>query len=270
MLFRSAIEKGVGHVHAAFTELRPEGIEDNVDRLNTEMLQRVGQRAAMRERWKIGEPYRGQPQRTVEARVMANRERTRRGFPPFARSRNPWTEHSLAQAIGQAIAEALFEAKLLKSRPQLHTSDRAGGYTRLFLERSDQDDNALFATSLQEALAPLDLQPRYLIPRDIVRVEPTWIGQRTGNMIPLKGFNELADAYLALNAESRARIRIDFAGAFASTFLISLTEAFLTASTFDAACLTLPPDFTLADLPACVFATTDAFAAPVLAFASTL
>lgn len=179
-----AIEKGVGHVHAAFTELRPEGIEDNVDRLNAEMLQRVGQRTAMRERWKIGEPYRGQPQRTVEARVMANRERNRRGFPPFARSRNPWTEHSLAQAIGQAIAEALFEAKLLKSRPQLHTSDRAGGYTRLFLEHADQDDNAVFATSLHEALAPLDQQPRYLIPRDIVRVEPTWIGQRTGNLIP--------------------------------------------------------------------------------------
>lgn len=179
-----AIEKGIGHVHAAFTELRPEGIEDNVDRLNAEMLQRVGERDAMRQRWKIGERYRGEPKRTVEARVMGQREQTRRGFPPFARSRDPWSDHSLAQAIGKAIAESLFEAKLLKSCPALHVSSRAGGYTRLFLENVDQDDNAVFATSLHEALAPLDQHPRYLIPRDVVRVEPTWIGQRTSSLIP--------------------------------------------------------------------------------------
>ena len=34
------------------------------------------------------------------------------------------------------------------------------------------------------------------------------------NMIAMKGFNELADAYFGLDADSRARIRIDFAGGF--------------------------------------------------------
>ena len=52
----------------------------------------------------------------------------------------------------------------------------------------------------------LDLQPRYLIPRDIVRVEPTWIGQRTGNMIPSWLRPRLPDALTKL-LEKRTRER---------------------------------------------------------------
>ena len=43
-----AIEKGVGHVHAAFTTLKPEGVEDSVTMLNAEMLERVPKRADYR------------------------------------------------------------------------------------------------------------------------------------------------------------------------------------------------------------------------------
>ncbi len=31
-----SVEKGVGHVHAAFTEIKPEGIEDSMALLNAE------------------------------------------------------------------------------------------------------------------------------------------------------------------------------------------------------------------------------------------
>lgn len=179
-----AIEKGAGHVHPAFGELQPEGVEDNVDRLNTEMISRVAKREPARERWKIGQPYRGQSQRTVEARVLGKRERGRGGFPPFAGAREAWSDQSLSAAIGKAVAEALFEAKLLGSRPELHLSERAGGYVRLYLEQSDMEESQLFATSMQEVLAPLDQSPRYLIPRDIVRVERTWVGERVSNVLP--------------------------------------------------------------------------------------
>ena len=33
-----AIEKGVGHVHASFTDIQPEGIEESLATINTEML----------------------------------------------------------------------------------------------------------------------------------------------------------------------------------------------------------------------------------------
>ena len=39
-----AIEKGEGHVHAAFTSIKPEGVEENMVEINENMLERVGQR----------------------------------------------------------------------------------------------------------------------------------------------------------------------------------------------------------------------------------
>jgi hypothetical protein len=45
------IEKGVGHVHAALTEIKPEGVESSAAMLNQDMLSRVPQRAAARELW---------------------------------------------------------------------------------------------------------------------------------------------------------------------------------------------------------------------------
>ncbi|MFW6162486.1 MAG: DEAD/DEAH box helicase family protein, partial [Planctomycetota bacterium] len=47
-----AIEKGVGHVHAAFTELKPEGIEGSMGVLNAEMLERTGRREQFRQLWR--------------------------------------------------------------------------------------------------------------------------------------------------------------------------------------------------------------------------
>lgn len=65
------IEKGVGHVHAAFTEIEPEGVEDNMVELSRDMLERVELRPHFRSLWKIGEPYHPEPILAVETNTVA-------------------------------------------------------------------------------------------------------------------------------------------------------------------------------------------------------
>lgn len=156
-----AIEKGVGHVHAAFTTLKPEGVEDSVSMLNTDMLERVLKRADYRVLWRIGEPYHPEP---VHALEIGRSGSGGGDFPPFAGSHDPWTHHSLSLAIGHAVLGALRDAGLLEPELQLHAGERAGGYVRLFLEQASEADSALFTQSLAEALGPLR-RPRYVIPR---------------------------------------------------------------------------------------------------------
>lgn len=176
-----AIEKGVGHVHASFTDLRPEGLEDSVDTLNSEMLARVARRDEVRQRWKIGEPYRGEPKRTIEARPRSSREQG--GFPPFAGAKTAWSDEGLALAIGETILAALAEAQLVTSRPQIQAGQRAGGFVRLFLESGTPEENQRFTQALAEALGPLD-RPRYIIPRSITRVQDTWLSQKLRSWLP--------------------------------------------------------------------------------------
>ena len=168
-----AIEKGVGHVHAAFTELKPEGLEGAVEVLNMEMLARVGRRARCREQWRIGQPYHPQPIRAVEMHGMGGGAI---GFPPFGHSDQPWSDKSLATAIGGAVLRALAEARLLRRDYIVRAGERAGGYVRLFIEDADEADGALFADSLREALGPLD-SPRYVIPRFADDVSDTWLSK---------------------------------------------------------------------------------------------
>ena len=164
-----AIEKGVGHVHAAFTELKPEGLEGAVEVLNAEMLARVSQRERCRKLWRIGQPYHPKPIRAIEVHGLGGS-----GFPSLGRRAQPWTDASLTLAVGHAVLGALAEAKLLKERYDLRTGERAGGYVRVFIENADEADGALFAESLQEALGPLD-HPRYVIPRYADEVRDTWL-----------------------------------------------------------------------------------------------
>lgn len=169
-----AIQKGVGHVHAALTELKPEGVEGSVGVLNAEMLQRAGRRAEFRALWRIGQPYRPEPIRALEVRGVG--EGGGGGFPPFARSKAPWSGTSLAAAVGHAVLAALEEAGLLKRDYQLHVGQRAGGYVRMFLENADEQDGALFARSLHEALGPLH-RPRYVISRYADEISETWLSR---------------------------------------------------------------------------------------------
>jgi hypothetical protein len=167
-----AIEKGVGHVHPAFSRLRPEGLEGSVAALNEEMLSRASRREAVRGLWKIGQPYRNLPVRALEMRSRS--EPDPRAFPPFSRSRSPWSNHSLSLAIGQAVLGALTEAGLVQRGPQIHVGERTGGYVRVFLEEASTEDSRIFTEALHEALGPIG-QARYVIPRLVDRVTDTWL-----------------------------------------------------------------------------------------------
>ena len=166
------VEKGVGHVHPAFTRLRPEGLEGNVAALNDDMLARADRRGEARKLWNIGQPYRNQPVRALEARPL--RDRDVGTFPPFTAAKQPWSSRSLALKIGEAVLGALVEAGLVARHSPIQVGERAGGYVRIFLEQAGEEDCQLFTRSLYEALGPIQ-QPRYVIPRQVDRLEDTWL-----------------------------------------------------------------------------------------------
>jgi hypothetical protein len=168
-----AIEKGVGHVHPAFTELKPEGVESTMELLNAEMTDRVRRRFDVRSRWRIGQPYRGDSKRVLELRSSA---RTAIGFPPFRGAQTPWSQKSLTLAVGRAVLGALQEIGQIKSPSDVQVSERSGGYVRTFLENATDEESALFAQALHEALGPLDA-PRYVIPRNVWEFKETWLSR---------------------------------------------------------------------------------------------
>lgn len=164
-----AIEKGVGHVHPAFTELKPEGLEGSTALLNTEMLSRAGRRDEVRALWKIGQPYSAEPIRALETSPLGGG-----GFPPFKGAREQWNDASLALAIGKAVLLSLCDAELLGHPGMLHVGQRAGGYVRLFLEEARDEEAALFTQALHETLGPLN-RPRYVIPRSVHVARDSWL-----------------------------------------------------------------------------------------------
>lgn len=177
----AAIEKGVGHVHPALTDLRPELLEGSVRDLNRDMLRRVALRQQTRDLWKIGTPYRGEPRHTLEMRIGES-PREQGGFPPFTGADEPWSSGSLVQAIGEAIAGTMVELDLLKSAPQVVAKPRAGGYVRVILEDACEEDSRTFVTALHEALGPLN-RPRYIIPRKLKFIRPTWVSRLLPKML---------------------------------------------------------------------------------------
>ena len=186
-------------MHAAYTELKPEGLEGTTSVLNAEMLARAGRRWEFRELWRVGEPYASEPVRAVEIGELG--EEAGGGFPPFARSPEPWSRESLALAVAHAVLGALDEAKLLRRRYELHVGQRAGGYVRVFVENAEEDDSALFAESLQEALGPLK-SPRYVIPRHADEKE-----SRDGRRERTWGSNAQDDCSLGKHGSGRMQRR---------------------------------------------------------------
>ncbi len=165
-----AIEKGVGHVHAAFTDLQPELLGGNVAALNADMLRRAGRRREVYQQWGIGKPFSHQSRRAVEVRSGLGRY----GFPPFDRANEPWTQATLALAVGQAVLAALAKTGRLSSTPPLRVAQRDGGYVRVFLDNALHDDSVQFARAIGEALGPLN-NPRYVIPRSVDDVHETFL-----------------------------------------------------------------------------------------------
>lgn len=157
-----AIEKGVGHVHAAFTDLKPELLDGSISALNADMFERASRRSQVYQQWRIGETYSAKPVRAVEIGTRSKLPNT--GFPPFQGSKDPWSESSLAQAIGGAVLAALHDTGQLRDASVLRVAGRDGGYVRVFLEQASSEDASRFAIAMREALGPLD-SPRYVIPR---------------------------------------------------------------------------------------------------------
>jgi hypothetical protein len=168
-----AIEKGVGHVHAAFTELKPEGVSEAMHLMNAEMLRRVGRREHCRRLWRIGEPFEARPTQAVEVKVS---EGFSAGFPPYVGATAPWTDQSLTVAIAAAVADALRETKQIGAGRTIRATGRAGGYLRFYIADAPADEGELFTRSLHEAIGPLH-RPRYVIPRDVEVLEETWLSK---------------------------------------------------------------------------------------------
>ena len=159
------IEKGVGHVHAAFTEIEPEGVEKNMVELNQDMLERVGQRSHFRSLWKIGEPYHPEPIQTVEKKAGRGM-----GFKALSLLGQEWTEGTLTQSIGRAVIGALAEAGLMdttnlpEAEQDIRVAERTGGYVRIFLENADKATSRLFAQAMADVFGPVN-DARYVIQR---------------------------------------------------------------------------------------------------------
>ncbi len=167
-----AIEKGVGHVHAAFTQMKPEGLEGSVRLLNADMLARATQREKVRQMWRIGEPYHSEPVHTLETDAVGGAG----GFPPFTRTTTEWDSTSLTAAIAKTVLASLVTTGQLQQPFDIQVGERAGGYIRTFLSNATTEENQLFATCMSDVLGPLK-RPRYVIPRFIDKTTSTWISK---------------------------------------------------------------------------------------------
>jgi len=164
------IQNGVGHVHAAFTEIEPELVEESMNILNAEMLGRPAQRANFRRLWRIGEPFNAEPVHALELLPGGCGEIPPPGAEPI------WTTRSLTQAVGRAVLDALREAGLITSTGSVNVEGRAGGYVRAFLESAGEDESRLFSESLEEAMGSLD-RPRYVIRRFVDYRIDSWLSR---------------------------------------------------------------------------------------------
>ena len=169
-----AIEKGVGHVHAAFTEVRPEGISEVMSIFNEEMIQRSKNREKIRELWGIGQPFNAQAKKAFELKM---KQGFANGFPSSLKiGRAEWTEENLIIAIAESVARSLKEIGLLRYNTKVSGGDRGGGWLRTFLEDSNDVESGLFTEAMEEILSPLD-NPRYIISREIKIISDTWISK---------------------------------------------------------------------------------------------
>ena len=167
-----AIEKGVGHVHAAFNDVRPEGISEGMAMFNEEMLRRARTRGHTRELWGIGQPFAAEAKPAVEAKASTGFSN---GFK-FGPEKKVWTDASLTQAIAQAIVDSLCELGEMTHIARPSGGDRGGGWIRYHLQNSTPDEAKMFSDALAEVLGPLD-KPRYVIQRSSKFFDETWLSK---------------------------------------------------------------------------------------------
>ena len=167
-----AIEKGVGHVHAAFTEAEPEGVSEGMSVFNEDMLRRSRNRSHVRSLWGIGQPFNAKPTVAVEAYLSVG---SGGGFP-FGDEKTPWTDESLVQAISLSIVNSLIHLGMISRNCRADGGDRGGGWVRLHLENATEQESALFSSCLEEVLGPME-KPRYVISRSSKFITDTWLSK---------------------------------------------------------------------------------------------
>ena len=167
-----AIEKGVGHVHAAFNDVRPEGISEGMALFNEEMVCRAMSRAHTRELWGIGKPFGIEARPAVEAKASSGFSS---GFK-FGVNREVWTDASLTQAIANAIVDSLCALGEMAHGACPSGGDRGGGWIRYHLHNSTTEEAEMFGRALSEVLGPLD-KPRYVVARSSRFFDATWLSK---------------------------------------------------------------------------------------------
>jgi len=162
------IEKGVGHVHPAFTEIKPLGVERVASLISEEMLERAGNRDENYLLWGIGEPFKGQAAKSIQ--IPLGRREGGQGFPPFSGDPTAWTAESLTRKISEAIVCALRDAGKVKWGNEselldhLFVGEQAGGYVRVFLQEATEEEIEEFTQALTDVFSP-PLGSRYVIER---------------------------------------------------------------------------------------------------------
>ena len=168
-----AIEKGVGHVHAAFTEAKPEGVSETMNIFNEEMLLRARNRTRTRELWGIGQPFNAEPKEAVEIKVNLGGQKA---FHANGIAPNEISNHSLVLSIGEAVVLSLKELGLVNTSAEIGGGSRDGGWMRAYLKDANEGESAIFASAMQEIMGPLD-NPRYVIPREVKIITDNWLSK---------------------------------------------------------------------------------------------
>ena len=162
------IEKGVGHVHPAFTEIKPVGVEKVATLISEEMLERAGNRDKNYDLWGVGKPFKGQAAQSVQ--IPLGGSGTKKGFPPFTGDTTAWTPESLTKKVSEAIVCALRDAGFIKWGNEaellehLFVGEQAGGYVRVFLQEASESEITLFTQALTDVFSP-PIEARYVIER---------------------------------------------------------------------------------------------------------
>ena len=168
-----AIEKGVGHVHAAFTEAEPEGISEGMSLFNDEMLKRSRNRTLARDLWGIGQPFSALPKEAIETKCGGG---FGGGFGFRTKHSTEWTDESIVKAMAYAISNSLIHAGYISQQCRASGGDRGGGWLRMHLDNSTEEESKIFTKALEEVLGPLD-KPRYVISRYSRFMTDTWLSK---------------------------------------------------------------------------------------------
>jgi superfamily II DNA or RNA helicase len=167
-----AIEKGVGHVHAAFNDVRPEGINEGMELFNEEMLSRAVNRQKCRQLWGIGLPFNAKSSSAVELKMGGGLS----GGFKFGINRKQWTDESLVLEISKAIVDTLRDLREIDRDTRPSGGGRGGGWLRFHLEHANEKETEKFTKALEEILGPLD-RPRYVISRPAMHMRDTWLSK---------------------------------------------------------------------------------------------